>query len=401
MHSLKNKQQVRVTSVSFFCSKMGEFSFETTFAVLAISLTDADLGMLGLIYFFRYIPSIALTSLAGWLADNYDTRRVLRWVEWLKSIVLLSLFFTAIQPVPSLLLVVMLAMLITSLDCLYAPSFRTLCVKLVERKALDKLNSGIQVLEDSAAIAGPLMFSALSSMVLGHLTFLLGSLCMAASAISTLLLAPQACTKEKPKLKLTALLIRPLERARKLPSANADLFNIIACTSLCAMFATSLIRFILPAAVIVHFSSEAVVGYVMALLAASTVLGGLCYPLLSKACTPKSVHAFWMIYSFLFMSTAFSLSVSDWLFFVLLFGTGFAGAFVDIAITTNIQTLSSENEIGSNFSIYYFSAVLGDALSGVVANGVILLAGPATFIWMSLFLLLTSSYWTLKRRTPR
>lgn len=401
MPSLKPCQQTRVVSAGFFFSKMAEFSFEAAFAILVISLTDADLGTLGLIYFFRYVPSVVLTPIAGWLADNHDMRCVLRWVESLKAIVLLALFCVAIQPEPPLWLIVMIAMLLTSLDCLHAPTFRTLCVTLVERKALDRLNSGIQVLEDSAAIAGPLMFSVLSSMMFGHLAFMLGSFCLALSAASTLLLAPRGPLTQRAEFSFNHLISGPIKRATKLPRTNTDLFNVIACTSVCALFATSLIRFILPAAVMVHFSSEPVVGYTMALLAASTVAGGLCYPLLNKTSTPKHVYVFWMLYALLFVGTALSLSLSHWLFFVLLSGTGFAGAFVDIALITNLQTLSSEKEVGANFSIYYFSAVLGDALSGVVANAVILLAGPATFVWMSVFLLLTSSCWTLKGRKHR
>ena len=69
-----------------------------------------------------------------------------------------------------------------------------------------------------------------------------------------------------------------------------------------------------------------------------------------------------------------------------LFIVGFVGAFVDIAIVTNIQCLSKDREVGRNFSLYYFTAVLGDAVSGLVACFVFVLAGPATFLWMTLML---------------
>lgn len=178
-------------------------------------------------------------------------------------------------------------------------------------------------------------------------------------------------------------------------TGNVPLFAVICCTTLCAMFATSVIRFILPASVLDHFASEAAVGYVFSLLATGTVLGGMLY-------TKQPAHygafgmRYWALYGALFFAAAVALEFSSILFLLILFGVGFIGAFVDIAIVTNIQCLSSEQQVGRNFSLYYFTAVIGDAFSGLVASIVYLWVGPATFIWMTFMLLVAPLRWNMK-----
>ncbi len=80
----------------------------------------------------------------------------------------------------------------------------------------------------------------------------------------------------------------------------------------------------------------------------------------------------------------------------ILFVVGFVGAFVDIAIVTNIQCLSDEGQVGRNFSLYYFTAVIGDAVSGLIASLVFVMAGPATFTWMTLMLFIAPLRWSIK-----
>jgi len=62
--------------------------------------------------------------------------------------------------------------------------------------------------------------------------------------------------------------------------------------------------------------------------------------------------------------------------------------------------LSSEHEVGRNFSVYYFTAVIGDAVSGLIASLVFVLAGPATFIWMTFMLFIAPVRWNLKVQSP-
>jgi predicted MFS family arabinose efflux permease len=163
------------------------------------------------------------------------------------------------------------------------------------------------------------------------------------------------------------------------------------------MFATSVVRFILPAAVLDHFQSEAAVGYIFSLLALGTVAGGMLYVKFNATTTARSVVIYWLLYGVLFLSTAVALQFDTYTFVFLLLCVGFIGAFVDISIITNIQCLSNPQEVGKNFSLYYFTAVIGDAMSGLIACIMVLIVGPATFIGMTFMLCILPLGWSLRK----
>ncbi|WP_085624581.1 MULTISPECIES: MFS transporter [unclassified Pseudomonas] len=395
MQALSLNYGTRSLAFGYGFSKCGEFAFEAAFAVAIVSLTDADLLLIGIAYFFRYLPSVVFSPLGGWLADNTDKKKTLLAVEAAKGLLALAFFalFGLFKPVLPLL--VGLAMVMTALECLYAPTFRAYFPEIVAREQLASVNSGVQVIEDAASIIGPLVFSACVILLSREATFLFFATCLVLSAISILTLGPgrQSATQAFDGRAIVRDAARSVSQLR---ASNAPLFAVIGCTTVCAMFATSVIRFILPASVLEHFISEAAVGYVFSLLASGTVLGGVLYTRFNPRTTARLVLRYWLLYGALFLAAAVALQFNSWLFLSVLFLVGFIGAFVDIAIVTNIQCLSSEHEVGRNFSLYYFTAVIGDAVSGLVASLVFVLAGPATFLWMTSMLFIAPVRWNLK-----
>ncbi|MDR0209522.1 MAG: MFS transporter [Pseudomonas putida] len=396
MRALNMNSATRALAASHCFSKCGEFAFETAFAVAVVSMTDADLFLIGLVYFFRYLPSAVFSPLGGWLADNADRKCTLVRVEMAKCLVALVFFALFSFSTPALVLVVLVAMCMTALDCLYVPTFRAYFPDIVEREVLSSVNSGVQVVEDLSSIIGPLVFSAMVLLYTSEATFLFFAICLMLSSAS---LATLAQVEKRDAVAFDGLsVVRNAARSvGQMRSSNMPLFAVICCTTFCAMFATSVIRFILPASVLEHFASEAAVGYVYSLLAIGTVLGGILFTAFNRCITARLVLRYWALYGVLFFTAAVALKFNTWLFLVVLFFVGFVGAFVDIAIVTNIQCLSNEREVGRNFSLYYFTAVIGDAFSGLVASAVYLLAGPATFIWMTFMLVVAPLRWSLKR----
>lgn len=395
MQALNLNRSTRRLSLGYCFSKCGEFAFETAFAVALVSMTEADLLLIGMVYFFRYLPSALFSPIGGWLADNCEKRRTLVAVELAKSMLALAFFALFSVATPVLGLVIVLAMVMTALDCLYVPTFRAYFPDVVEKDVLPSVNSGVQVIEDIASILGPLVFSAFALLLDSTATFLFFAACLTLSATSV---ATLVAGKGSARVAFDGReVIREAARGvGKLRLSNAPLFAVICCTTLCAMFATSVIRFILPASVLEHFASQAAVGYVFSLLAAGTVLGGMLYTRFNKRTTARLVLRYWALYGALFFAAALALEFNSWMFLAILFVVGFVGAFVDIAIVTNIQCLSEDHEVGRNFSLYYFTAVIGDAVSGLVASLVFVLAGPATFIWMTLMLFVAPLRWNLK-----
>jgi MFS family permease len=392
-------RQIRLLSTSFSLSKTGEFCFEAALTVWIISLANAELATVGLVYFFRYLPCTVCSPLAGWLADNVNRRRLLLTLELFKAATLVVLYAIIDQSAATLFIVTCLTMIFTALDCLYAPGFRALSTTLVDRTSLSTLNSRMQVIEDLSGIIGPLLFSILVWLIAGQAAFLLASMCLVVSAATIATLSATPPVRSGHPLAWRGLIRETTGTLVSLPHSNKNLFNVIACTSVCALFATSLIRFILPASVMDHFSSDAAVGYVMSLMALATVMGGLAYPHLKTVTTPQCVYRYWLLYSALFLITVIVLPLNDWVFFILLVCLGFTGAFVDIAIMTNLQLLSSDDEIGKHFSLYFLSALLGDAFSGLIASILIALAGPAAFLCTTAVLVCTSLIWNLKERS--
>ncbi|SMD15592.1 MFS transporter [Pseudomonas sp. URIL14HWK12:I5] len=397
MQALSLNSGTRSLTLGYCFSKCGEFAFEAAFAVTIVLMAEADLLLIGIAYFFRYLPSMVFSPLGGWLADNADKKRTLFAVELAKCILSLAFFALFSWFTPVLPVLVAFAMVMTALECLYVPTFRAYFPDIVENGELASVNSGIQVIEDTASIIGPLVFSACVLLLSRDETFLFFAICLVLSAISIATLGP-ARQGVRQAFDGRAIVRDAVRSVNQLKGSNVPLFAVIGCTTLCAMFATSVIRFILPASVLEHFTSEAAVGYVFSLLAAGTVLGGVLYTRFNPRTTARLVLRYWIIYGALFFAAAVALQFNTWLFLLILFLVGFIGAFVDIAIVTNIQCLSNEHEVGRNFSLYYFTAVIGDAVSGLVASLVFVLAGPATFIWMTLMLFIAPVRWNLKGR---
>lgn len=383
-------------SVAYFFSKCGEFAFETAFAVAVVTLTDADFLLIGLVYFFRYLPSALFSPVGGWLADNVEKKSTLVAVELLKCAVAMVLFAVFEHAQASLSAVIVASMLMTALDCLYTPTFRSYFPDIVDNEDLPSVNSGIQVIEDISSIIGPLIFSLITILLAPSYAFAFFSVSLLVSAACTLTLLSSPRSVKKP-FHLLAIFKDATRSVGSLRKFNTPLFTVICCTTLCAIFATSVIRFILPAAVIENFQSEAAVGYIFSLLALGTVIGGMLYVKFNSTTTARSVIHYWLLYGVLFLLTAIALEFNTYLFICLLLGVGFIGAFVDIAIITNIQCLSNPQEVGKNFSLYYFTAVIGDAVSGLIASLMFLIVGPATFIGMTFMLCIAPLGWSVRR----
>ncbi|QVM99089.1 MULTISPECIES: MFS transporter [unclassified Pseudomonas] len=396
MQALALNHGTQRLSAAYFFSKCGEFAFETAFAVAVVTLTEADFLLIGLVYFFRYLPSALFSPIGGWLADHRQKKHTLISAELLKSVVAALLFVLFEFAEATVAVVIIASMVMTALDCLYTPSFRAYFPDIVDDGHLASVNSGVQVIEDVSSIIGPLIFSLISIVLDASYAFAFFSVSLLLSAACSATLV-SSVTTSKGRFDVWAIYKDTTRSVGSLRKLNTPLFTVICCTTVCAMFATSVIRFILPASVMDHFQSEAAVGYIFSLLAFGTVIGGMLYVTLNKSTTARSVIIYWLLYGGLFLLAAVALQFNTYLFIVLLLCVGFVGAFVDIAIITNIQTLSSPNEVGKNFSLYYFTAVIGDAVSGLIASLMFLLVGPATFVGMTFMLCIAPLGWSAKK----
>lgn len=389
---IRAHHQIQKLSYSFFFTKLGEFTFEIAFAVTVVSLVNGDLLDVGLVYFIRYMPSAFFSPIGGWLADNVDKKIILIVVDLLKITVAVSLCLMLTTAKPSIPEIVIAALCMTALDCVHTPTFRAFFPETVDSENLPSINSRLQVIEDCASILGPLFFSIITIISTPHHAFAFFSFSLIASLLCILTLH-SSTRKKKDSFNFKDIFKGALHGMHNMQQTNKPLFKVVFCTTLCAMFATSLIRFILPAAVMETFESEAAVGFISSVLAGGTVLGSLLYVRFNPTTTADTLVRYWFLYGLLFLAAALFLTTSKCTFVLLIIFVGFTGAFVDIAIVTNIQRLSHPTNMGRNYSLYYFTAVVGDGLSGIIASLMFLIAGPATFISMALLLCISPLAW--------
>jgi MFS transporter, DHA3 family, macrolide efflux protein len=354
--------------------KTGEFAFEVAFALIAIDLLDGDIAKIGLVYFFRLIPFLFISPIGGFLADSASKRSVMMLAEAYRTTILVAMFVIATNGAMTVYVLVGLSMLLTVGDSLFQPSFRAAIVEQVSRDDIPRANSAVQVVEDTSSIIGPLVCAAIVSVASKEIVLAVVGGFFICSLLSLTVL---------PKLRRSdAIPFNLLDSFRQIGASavslrtnNRELFIVILGTTVSATFASAVLRYVFPAAIVATYGQESYVGYASALIALGTVCGGLLYTRVVKDPTTGLLMRAWIAYGAIFVVVALLLEVNLYLTAATLLALGFAGALVDITINTTIQLLSEEEEVGRNFGLYAAVANTGDAVSGLVAGGFAVVAG--------------------------
>src|SRR5262249_16961956 len=87
--SLKNSNY-RLFAISQLVSNCGSFIQITGFSWLVYELGHSAF-MLGLVSFMRHVPLLLLGVFSGWLADNYERRKIVMWTNIAMTILALVL----------------------------------------------------------------------------------------------------------------------------------------------------------------------------------------------------------------------------------------------------------------------------------------------------------------------
>ncbi|MCU0910874.1 MAG: MFS transporter [Rhodobacteraceae bacterium] len=352
------------------------------FALIAIDLLDGDIAKIGLVYFFRLIPFLFVAPIGGALADGASKKTVMILAEAYRAAILIALFALAVQGAMTVYVLVGLSMLLTVGDSLFQPSFRAVIVEQVSRDDIPAANSAIQVVEDTASIIGPLMCAAIVSVASREIVLAVVGGFFVCSLLSLTML-PRSPRQDAMAFSLLESFRQIGASAVSLRERNRELFVVILGTTVSATFASAVLRYVFPAAIVATYANESYVGYASALIALGTVCGGLVYTRVVKHPTSSLLMRAWIAYGTIFVAVALLLDVNLYLAAATLLVLGFAGAIVDITINTTIQLLSEEREVGRNFGLYAAVANTGDAVSGLVAGGFALLFGGYALTAMS------------------
>lgn len=354
--------------------KTGEFAFEVAFALIAIDLLDGDIAKIGLVYFFRLIPFLFISPIGGFLADSASKRSVMMLAEAYRTTILVTMFVIATNGAMTVYVLVGLSMLLTVGDSLFQPSFRAAIVEQVSRDDIPRANSAVQVVEDTSSIIGPLVCAAIVSVASKEIVLAVVGGFFICSLLSLTVL-PKLRRPDAIPFNLLDSFRQIGASAVSLRTNNRELFIVILGTTVSATFASAVLRYVFPAAIVATYGQESYVGYASALIALGTVCGGLLYTRVVKDPTTGLLMRAWIAYGAIFVVVALLLEVNLYLTAATLLALGFAGALVDITINTTIQLLSEEEEVGRNFGLYAAVANTGDAVSGLVAGGFAVVAG--------------------------
>jgi len=370
-------------------SKIGDGVHEFVFIITVLKVTGNELTSAGLIYFFRFIPYLLLGPLGGALADRLSRRQIMFWSDAARMAVTAGFCVLLMTGQATPAWVALIGMAMTALRTLFQPAFQSAIPDLVRGEHLPQANGATQVAGEIGGMVGPALGAAALAFVpsAGHV-LLLDALTYAISALCVLVVRlPRPAAADGAKLALKSLygdfMANLAEVGRK-----RDLFVTIVYSSACILLVGGALRILIPALMKHHGHADSMVGYALSLIAAGTILGSLLSAHVTRDFSTRQLMRYWGVYGVvLAMLPLFGSLLAATLAGCLVLG--FAGAFVDVALPTNIQQLSSQHNMGKNFSLFSTLANTGEALSGSFAGALVLISSVA--VSLSLIGLLIAS----------
>lgn len=353
-----------------FISKIGDGIFHFVFVISALNVTDNNAALTGLIYFFSFIPYLFMGPLGGVIADKTNKKNIMVLSDSFRAILTVSLSFLIYSESLDIFSLSVVGLLMTSFRALFQPSFQSSIPILVRKPNLQKANSYVQISHEIGGIIGPslagflvaLQFNIEKVLLLDSLSYFL--------SIAFLLSVKLPSNKESEvpigkALSFGKALIEVKANVRNMLAERRLLVTIVN-SSICILLVGSLLRILIPSFINDNYGQE-YIGYAFSLIALGTVVGAaLCGKLLKESNSNRLMTS-WALYGI-----AISLIPIVPINIIFLFAgcaiLGVVGAFVDIILITNIQSLSSSEDIGKNFSIFSTLANSGEALSGTLTG---------------------------------
>jgi MFS family permease len=363
-------------------SQIGDGVHEFIFIVAVLKATSNNVGLAGLLYFFRFIPYLVLGPLGGALSDRLSRRSLMVFAD-LARISITCIFCVLLSKgdpgLPSLALI---GMLMTSFRTLFQPAFQGIIPSMVRAEHLPVANGATQLAVEIGGLVGPalgaLALSAIGNagyvLVLDAATYFLSALCI-------MRVVAKPGTRPDVTTSFTTLTIRGLYgdfgHSVKEVLMKRELFITIACSALCILFVSAALRILIPSMLKGTGYSETTIGYAMSAIALGAIAGSALCARMMRDFSTRMLMLCWSFYG---IALAVMPTCTDSVFTVLsgCFALGGLGAFVDVILPTNIQRHSTDANLGKNFSLFSTLANTGEALSGALAGTLAVVASVGT-----------------------
>ncbi|RQM44220.1 MFS transporter [Paraburkholderia bannensis] len=363
---LVRERQFSTLLAGSLLSKIGDGVHELVFILAVLKVTHNGIADAGLIYFFRFIPYLVLGPVGGVLADRMSRKRLMLIAD-IARFAVTSVFCVMLgvgKVGPGSLAIVGLVM--TSFRTIFQPAFQAVVPALVTENNLIPANAAAQIVSEIGGLLGP----ALGGVLLGFagnpgIVLAFDACTYMLSVFCVLLTAIPPNTREATEAITVKGLYGDFWSNVSSVRVRSALFTTIIYSSACIFFVGAALRILIPAMLKSQGYEDSVVGYAMTAIALGAILGAAGFSKVASDYTTRNLMAYWCLYGVALACLPFA-SGHIWSILIACFVLGTVGAFVDVVLPTNIQRLSTDANIGKNFSLFSTLANTGEALSGGV-----------------------------------
>ncbi|KFX06931.1 transporter [Pectobacterium betavasculorum] len=388
MSLLKNKN-FNVLASSLFISKTGDYAYEVAFVFILLEITHNNFWLIGVVYFFRFIPFLFFGPLGGWLADNREIKANVIYSETVRLLSASMIFIFYYYDNLTVGLLILASILTTIGRSIFQPSFQTAIPRLFYKKELTRVNGIMQVVEESASVIGPLICTLIIYVSDKSYVMLFNTITYFISIILLKQLSYDNSTAND-KFYFPKVYRDNIQYLKELYRSKSDLFIAIFGSAVCILFTGSILRFIIPAYTLENGGNELITSYIFSASACGTILGGICYTKIVYHPTTYKLMLFWFSYGVVMLSLPAVSLINILLVIPLALMLGFVGALVDITLVSTIQSNSAQDNIGKSFGTFSTLANTAEASSGLIAGCFAALGLFSSFIAMALLIIISS-----------
>lgn len=371
---LRRERAFSVLLTGNVLSQIGDGVHEFIFIVAVLKTTNNDVALSGLIYFFRFIPYLALGPLGGALSDRVSRRALMIAADIARSSITAAFCVLLATDQAGLVSLGIIGMLMTSFRTLFQPAFQGAIRSLVLTEHLPAANAATQLAAEIGGLVGPALGALALSMignagyvlVLDAATYLLSAVCIVRAV-------PRFAHQRRANVPVLTVrgLYGEFAGNVKQVMTGRDLLVTIACSALCILFVGAALRILIPSMLKGEGYSESTIGYAMSAIALGAIVGAALCSRIVRDFSTRTLMLCWCAYGIALALLPAGISSAS----VVLCGCfvlGGFGALVDVVLPTNIQKLSTSANLGKNFSLFSTLANTGEALSGGFAGALTL-----------------------------
>lgn len=370
---LRKERRLSVLLTGNLLSQIGDGVHEFVFIITVLKVTHANVALSGIVYFFRFIPYLVLGPLGGALSDRLCRRSLMIYADLARMAITGTFCLLLANDRIGVGMLAVIGMSMTALRTVFQPAFQGTIPSIVRADHLPAANGATQMAAEMGGLIGPALGGTLLYAVanpgyvlaIDTATYLLSALCISRAIVAGASTSPE---RGAPAVSFTLRgLYADFASNLKASLARRELFVSIGYSALCILFVGAALRVLIPTLLKNEGYGDSVIGYAMSVLAVGALGGALLCARIARDFSTPSLMTYWRFYGLtLALLPLCAVSVPTVLAGCFLLGG--VGAFVDVVLPTNIQRLSTDANVGKNFSLFSTLANTSEAMSGAFAG---------------------------------